>query len=161
MTFDIISVSDSELMDYTPVQMQLLRTAQKSKNKLRYNLEKEMDMFKRLLLSNDIHSSTLLDSKRAELEEDFNYEVEIIVEQLKYALELNSPYIGDDELENVGYIVDYSLSYFERYNIVKNYYLSIGDPSQRMALYAADGVAKKYLSSYYYTLYDTLSTYSQ
>lgn len=162
MTFDIIEITEEELKNYSAVQMQLLRTAQKNKNKLRRNLEKEMEMFEQIVLTDDVYNSSLVAQKRAALEAEFDYEVEILVEQLLYSLELNSPTAGDDEnYEDVGYIVDYSLSYAERYNIVKNYYLSIEDPSERMALYAADEVAKKYLSSYYVPLYNTLSTYSK
>ena len=79
---------------------------------------------------------------------------------------LNEPTNGDDVGgeggdESAGYIVDYTLPYNQRYAIVRDYYLSIEDPQERMALYTADEVAKKYLSTYYKTLYDVLYTYSQ
>ncbi len=61
----------------------------------------------------------------------------------------------------MGYIVDYTLSYTERYNLVRTYYLSIEDPAQRMSLYAADETARKYLGSYYASLYNVLNTYSK
>ena len=41
MEFDIIDVTEEELEKFTAVQMQLLRTAQKNKNNLKYNLEKD------------------------------------------------------------------------------------------------------------------------
>ena len=63
--------------------------------------------------------------------------------------------------EGAGYVVDYSLSYSERYVIVRDYYLAIADPAERMALYTADEVAKRYLDSYYGSLYNVLYTYSQ
>lgn len=162
MEFDIIEITEEELAKYSAVQMQLLRTAQKNKNKLRRNLEKEMEMFKQIVLTDDVYDSSLIEQKRAELEADFNYEVEILAEQLLYSLELNSPIYDDDEnYEDVGYPVDYSLSYVDRYYVVRNYYLSIEDPNERMALYAADEVAKKYLGTYYVSLYNALSTYSK
>ena len=80
-------------------------------------------------------------------------------------MSLTDPTAGDEGTgtpdETTGYIVDYSLTYSERYVIVRDYYLSIEDPDERMTLYAADGVAKNYLSSYYKTLYNVLSTYSR
>lgn len=161
MTFDIIEITDKELAKLTVVQMQLLRTAQKNKNNLRANLEKDMDLFVKYALTNDVKDSSLIEQKRAELEAEFERQVAIIAEQLEYSMTLNEPYPEDEDLENVGYIVDYSLPYTDRYNIVRDYYLAISDASERMALYSADEVAKKYLGSYYITLYNVLSTYSK
>ena len=44
---------------------------------------------------------------------------------------------------------------------MRDYYLSIEDPSERMSLYGADSVARKYLGSYYASLYNVLNTYSK
>lgn len=162
MEFDIIELSEEELGDLSTIQMQLLRTAQKNKNELRYKLEQDMEMFERLVLTNDTYNSSLIAAKRTELEKDFNYKVGVIREQLEYAMKLNEPYPDrGDVSEDTGYLVDYTLSYTDRYVLVRDYYLSIEDPSERMALYAADEVAKKYLGSYYASLYNVLSTYSQ
>lgn len=162
MTFDIIVLTDEELRKMTAVQMQLLRTAQKKKNELKHKLELDMDLFKKLLLTDNMQDSSLEAQKRAELEEEYLYQVGIIAEQLEYALEVNEPFPdGGDSSEDVGYIVDYGLSYTDRYIIVRDYYLSIADPAERMALYGKDDVARRYLGSYYNTLYDVLYTYSQ
>lgn len=162
MEFDVIDMTEEEIENLSTVQTQLLRTAQKNKNELRYNLERDFNLFKKLLLTDGMYDSSLLTQKRAELEEEFNRSAGIIAEQLKYSLTLNEPYPGNGEGDvNTGYIVDYTLSYTERYAIVRDYYLAIPDPSERMALYTADEVAKKYLASYYSTLYDVLYTYSQ
>ena len=40
MKFDVVKVTDEELKNFTAVQMQLLRTAQKSKNELLHKVEK-------------------------------------------------------------------------------------------------------------------------
>lgn len=161
MEFDVIDISEEELKDFTVVQMQLLRTAQKNKNTLTYNLGKDLEIFKRLLLTGDVGNSSLFEQKSAELKAEYDRRVAEIAEQLNYSLKLNEPYPDDEELENAGYIVDFSLSYTERYIIVRDYYLSISDPAERMALYTADEVAKKYLGSYYATLFDVLYTYSK
>ena len=67
---------------------------------------------------------------------------------------------GDGSTES-GYIVDYTLPYSERYKLVRDYYFTIEDPQERLALYTVDEVAKQYLSSYYRTLYDVLYSYSK
>lgn len=159
MTFDIIQVSEEELAKYSTIQMQLLRTAQKNKNKLLRGVEKDMELFEKLLMTNNMRDSTLLEEKRKQLESDCDYEIEILREQLVYALELNRPEPGEGGSEEVGYVVDYSLSYVDRYNIVRAYYMSIEDPVERLSLYRQDETAKKYLESYYQILGDVLSTY--
>lgn len=161
MKFDIIEISAAELEALSTIQMQLLRTAQKNKNELRYKTEKDFEMFKKFAYSNGMKNSSLIEQKRAELEAEFEYKTAILVEQLMYAIELNEPFPDrDEEDEKAGYIVDYTLSYTDRYIIVRDYYLSINDPAERMALYASDEVAKRYLGNYYSTLYNVLYTYS-
>ena len=161
MEFDIIDVTEEELEKFTAVQMQLLRTAQKNKNNLKYNLEKDLEIFSRIVLTGDVKNSSLYEQKKAELTAEYNREIAALIEQLNYGLHLNEPYPDNEDLQKVGYIVDFSLNYTERYRIVRYYYLSISDTSLRMAQYGADEVAKKYLGSYYSTLYDVLYTYSR
>ena len=57
-----------------------------------------------------------------------------------------------------GYLVDYTLSYNERFKIVRDYYLAIPDKEERMRLFSADEVAKRYLGTYYEILYTVLNT---
>ncbi|MCH5147527.1 MAG: hypothetical protein J1F61_05980 [Clostridiales bacterium] len=162
MTFDIIEIDDEILKNYSAVQMQLLRTAQKKKNELQHKMEIELAMFDKMILGNGMKNSTLHAHKNAELKAEFNYQVDILREQLLYALELNEPFPDqDEEQEMVGYIVDYTLTYSERYKIVREYYMSIEDPALRMKLYTNDDVAKRYLDSYYSVLYNVLYSYSR
>ena len=163
MKIDVIEMTEEELKKLTTIQMQLVRSAQKSKNELRVNLEKDIKLFEKLVLTNDLRNSPLLELKRAELEAEFSRKLDIIVEQLEYNLSLSEPFPdgGDEGDPDVGYIVDYTLSYTERYNLVRTYYLSIEDPAQRMSLYAADETARKYLGSYYASLYNVLYSYSK
>lgn len=162
MEFDVINLTEEEIAKLTTVQMQLLRTAQKKKNELVRKNAQDLALFKKLVYTNGMKDSSLLEQKRAELNGQLEYEIGIIAEQLNYSIKLNEPLpdTGEGD-ESVGYIVDYSLSYTDRYNIVRDYYLAIPDPAERMALYTADDTAKKYLGSYYSTLYNVLYTYSQ
>lgn len=161
MEFDVVQITDDELKNFSAVQMQLLRTAQKSKDELTHKMEKELALFKKLVYTDDMKESSLLEQKKAELQAELNYQLAIIVEQYNYGMELSEPFIPENpDAANVGYIVDYTLPYTDRYNIVREYYLSIKDPTERMNLYSNDEVAKDYLSSYYRTLFNVLYSYS-
>lgn len=162
MEFDILEYTEEELEKLSTIQLQLLRTAQKRKNELRHKLEQDYAMFKKLAYTEGMYDSSLLAAKRAGLETEFEYQVEILKEQLQYSMKLNEPYPDRTEEEKqAGYIVDYTLSYTDRYVLVRDYYLAIEDPAERMALYSADEVAKRYLDSYYATLYNVLNMYSK
>lgn len=161
MTFDIIPLEEGELKAFTTIQVQLLRTAQKKKNELAHKLESDLALFKKMIIGNGMKGSTLYEQKKRELEAEYDYQVEILREQLLYSLDINEPYPDDDDMEMVGYIVDYSLSYSERYAIVREYYLSIDNAALRMQLYTNDDVAKRYLGSYYSILYNVLYSYSR
>lgn len=162
MTFDIVTFTQDELDALSTIQMQLLRTAQKKKNELQHSLEQDLVAWRNRIYANGFAASTLYAAKEAALKAEFEYNVEILREQLIYSLELNEPFPdGGTGGEDVGYIVDYSLSYVDRYAIVREYYLSIEDPVERMRLYSNDEVARRYLGNYYTTLYNVLYTYSQ
>lgn len=161
MKFDVVQITDDELKNFSAVQMQILRTAQKSKDELVHKMEKELALFKKLVYTDDMKESSLLEQKQAELQAELNYQLAIIVEQYNYGMELSEPFIPPSpDASKVGYIVDYTLPYTDRYNIVREYYLSIKDPTERMNLYSNDEVAKDYLSSYYRTLFNVLYSYS-
>lgn len=159
MEFDIIELTAEEVEKLTVIQLKLLRTAQKKKNDLLYALQKDMNLFKQVLMSNNFTSSSLYEAKYNSLKAEFDREVEILREQLIFNMSLNEP-TNDDDLGGEGgdgpYPVDYSLSYLERYIVVRDYYLSIPDAHERLALYQADKVAMNYLSSYYNSLFNYL-----
>lgn len=164
MVFDVIDLKNNGYSEegLSTVQMQLLRTAQKSKNKLYHDLQKDIETYRTLLATNGMTRSSLYTSGVESLQEEYEYQVAILSEQLLYALQVNEPYPDSGEYdETTGYIVDYSLSYTDRYIIVRDYYLAIEDPAERMSLYANDEVAKNYLGNYYTTLYNVLYTYSK
>lgn len=160
MEIDVIEITEQELNRLSAVQMQLLRSAQKSKNKLRITLKEEFALHKKMFYANGMKNSSLVNAKYTELDEAYCRDVGEIVEQLEYGLNLNTPMPDDGTAdETTGYIVDYTLPYTDRYRLVRDYYLTINDPSQRLSLYSADATAKRYLGSYYSTLYDVLVAY--
>ena len=161
MKYDVVEVSEEDLKTFSAVQMQILRTAQKGKDELIHKMEKEYALFKKLVYTDDMKESSLLEQKKAELQAEYEYQLAIIVEQYHYGMELSEPLIPTNpDASKVGYMVDYSLPYSDRYNIVRDYYLSIPDPTERMNLYSNDQVAKDYLSSYYRPLFNVLYSYS-
>ena len=162
MTFDIIEITDEEIERLSTVQMQLLRSAQKKKNELQLKTERDLELYKKLLLTNGMYESSLYEQKQVELYAQLDYDVGIVREQLKYSIVLNEPFPdqGSSDQEQVGYIVDYFLPYVDRYEIVKTYYLSIEDPVERLNIYRNDEVAQRYLGSYYSVLYNVLYKYS-
>lgn len=164
MEFDIIDISADEAEALTTIQLKLLRTAQQNKNELYHKLQQELQAYYCLCNTNNVYLSSLYADKKAELEEEYEYQVEILREQLIFNMSLNEPThddeTGDSGNDSSGYIVDYELSYLERYIQVRDYYLSIEDPDERLALYAADTTAQSYLGSYYTTLYNYLYAYT-
>ena len=78
----------------------------------------------------------------------------MIREQLLFYLRFA---VKDSSQGGAPYEVDYSLSYVERFNIVKAYYLEhFTDSNERISAYSTDDVARDYLGEYSSTLYDYL-----
>lgn len=162
MTFDIIEITEQEAEALSTVQLKLLRTAQQKKNDLYHKLCAQLEDYKRITLANNVYNSSLYDSVEGELTAEYEYQVGILKEQLIFNMSLGEPTTdgetGDSGNDDTGYIVDYELSYIERYSQVRSFYLAIEDPDERLALLAADEVAQKYLGSYYNTLIDYFAT---
>lgn len=160
MTFDIIDVTEDEVKQFETVRLKLLRTAQQKKDELYHKLQASLEEQKRLIYSNGMASSTLYAQISAELTAEYNYQVEIIREQLLFNLSLGEPTNGGETggsgMDNTGYLVDYELSYTERYIQVRDYYLTIENPNERIALLREDEVARTYLGTYYNTLFNYL-----
>lgn len=164
MEFDILNLTEEELDALSVIQVNLLRTAQQTKNELFHEMEKKKEQFKITLANNNTGLSSLYYEKCQALEKEFDYQVEILRERLVYNMSLNEPTVDEDtggggspDTGDSPYPIDYSLEYIERYIIVRDYYLTIEDPNERLALYQADEVAQRYLSVYYNTLYNYLT----
>ena len=164
MTFDIIDMEEEDLLALSTVQMRLLRTAQQEKDDLTYELERDKQTFYNIVVADGMLNSGIYAAKCYELDEEYEQKVAVLKDNLIYNMSRNVP-TGDDwdtcvvDDSDVGYIVDYSLSYLDRYQIVRNYYMSISDPAERIVLYTADTTAKDYLGQYYNTLYNVFSQY--
>lgn len=160
MTFDIVDITEAEIKSMETVRLKLLRTAQQKKDELYHKLQNEIAEQRRLIYSNGMRDSSLLADVTASLTAEYEYQVEIIREQLLFNMSLGEPTTdgetGGNGNDNTAYLVDYELSYMERYIGVRDYYLSIENPNERIALLREDQVARKYLGSYYNTLFNYL-----
>lgn len=160
MTFDIINISQSEADRLETVQLKLLRTAQQKKDELYHKLQIQLKEYRTITLTNGTNFSSLYQAFADDATAEYDRQVEILREQLIFNMSLKEPTIdgetGDSGSDSSGYLVDYELTYIERYIQVRDYYLSISNPNERIALYRADNVAMRYLGSYYNHLYDYL-----
>lgn len=162
MTFDIVDITDDEVDLLTTVQKKLLRTAQQKKNEMVRKKDEQLFELKIMVNSNNMENSSAYAQMAATIEEKYQTELDILVEQLQFNMSLREPTNGGETggsgSDNTGYLVDYELSYLERYITVRDYYLSIEDPNERIALLQADEVAQDYLGTYYSVLFDYLIT---
>ncbi len=158
MTFDILDISEGEAENLETVQLKLLRTAQQKKNELLHKLETQLKEYKLLLHANGAFQSSLYTYFEKDMKAEYNRQIEVLKEQLIFNMSLKEPThdgeTGDNGNDTSGYLVDYELSYIERYIQVRDYYMAIENPAERLALYAADEVAVRYLGTYYNTLYN-------
>ena len=166
MQFDIIPVTGTEVGKLSTAQLRLLRDAQNKKNELLIKAERELKAFSLSVMGAGMAYSSLIESKRRELDEEVWRKCAVIADDLLFdisAIGQSSEGGGGSggDAPQTEYRVDYSLSYSERYVIVRDYYLRIKDVSERMTKYASDEVAKKYLGTYYKTLYHVLATYEK
>ena len=165
MTFDIIDISKEEAEQLETVQLKLLRTAQQKKNELWHKLQTQLTEYKLLLHANGAHESSLYECFENEMTAEYERQIDVLREQLIFNMSLKEPThddeTGDNGNDSSGYLVDYELSYIERYIQVRDYYMTIENPAERLALYAADEVAMKYLGTYYNTLYNHFLQYTE
>ena len=114
--------------------------------------------------SNNVESSSIYRQTANKIQSDYQTELDVLIEQLQFNMSLREPTNGGEtgggDIDNTGYIVDYELSYLERYIAVRDYYLTIEDPNERIALLQQDKVAMEYLGTYYSVLFDYLYTFT-
>lgn len=160
MIFDIIDITEAEVDLLTTVQKKLLRTAQQKKNEMVRKRDEQLFELRIMCNANNTDSSSIYGQSAAKIQNDYQTELDILIEQLQFNMSLREPTNGDETggsgTDNTAYIVDYELSYLERYIIVRDYYLTIEDPAERIALLQADTVAMEYLGTYYSVLFDYL-----
>lgn len=156
MVIDIISYTDAQFAALSKEQMLKVCSAQLKKNQLANKLEEDLKKELDNLVKNGTFVSCIWNLLKEKLQEDYEMEVGYIRDKLLYELQK----IASDESGGevvAPYNVDYSLSYDERYIIVRDYYVnSYQNPTERMAAFQADTFAPVYVGDLYSTLYDYL-----
>ena len=151
MTIDIISFTDEQFAQLSEEQILEIENAQLEKNRLTQKLEEEKRTERFRLLKAGVFRSPVWEKICAELDWNYQQEVENIRDGLLFYLRFAfRPDSGD-----APYPVDYSLTYEERLAAVKGYYeQTYPDAKERFAAFAQDQTAKNYLGEFYASLYE-------
>ncbi len=154
MTIDIITFTDAQYSALNGEQLQEVMIAQTKKDRLLSALAEKKRKEKFRLLKNGIFRSGIYEALCAQWDSEYQTQLDKIKERLLFFLRFSTKTetpIGHP------YVVDYSLSYEERYMVVRDYYLAnYSDPAERMEAFTKDTVAPSYLGEYYSTLHDYL-----
>ena len=164
MKFDIVDITQAEINAMSEEKGRLFRSAQKKKDALYKKLQNDLAEFKKKTFANNMYDSTAYIHREVELKAEYNYQVDIVREQLEYDLAMIDIKNKTDPhgiIVDAPYRVDYSLSYVDRYIIVRDYYLAIEDPVARFEQYRYDKVAQDYLATYYNTLFTYLLSFAR
>ena len=156
MVIDIISYTDAQFAALSEEQILEVKSAQLKKNKLDLNLEENLLKAKQRLIENGTFLSDLFSLQEKKLRDNHALEIERLREGLLFYLQFSGMTESDGEL----YELDYSLSMHDRYERVKNAYISAyPDGQQRFEAFKADRQAVTYLGEYYSVLYELFINY--
>lgn len=157
MVIDVIAYTNEQFAALTNEQILEVRSVQVRVNELRAKKEAVKENMKFQLSENGaIRSSMSLKSAEAEILL-IDQKIENLREGLLFYLQYASrlPEGNENMPTNAPYLVDYSLSYEERFFIVRDYYeATYTDPYERFQKYCDDRVALIYLGEYHSSLYD-------
>lgn len=154
MTIDIISYTEEQYAGLAATQMQKIREAQLKKDRLQIRLDEELRKEKERLVANGTFHSGIFDRIAEKLQAEYDEEVEVIREGLNVYLETSMRPEGTEDQE-APYVVNYALSEYERYTIVKEYYeTTYTNGTELFEVFKTDTVAPEYLGDLYAPLYD-------
>ena len=160
MDIDIISYTDAQFAALTEEQILEVKSAQLKKEKLDLQLDEDILEEKRRLIDNGIFLSNIWELCKAKLQAEHDLEVENLRDSLLFYLQFAAR-SEESKWEDVGYVVDYSLSMADRFIRVRDYYMNnYSDAEARFSAFKADEVAVQYLGERYATLYDYLLSFT-
>lgn len=156
MVIDIISYTEAQYAALNEEQLLEVKSAQLKKNTLDRKLQEDLEAEKHRLVKNGIFDSKIWKIYKNNRQAAHNLEVETLRESLLFFLQYAAK---PDQSAPVTYTVDYSLTMEERYNVVKDYYMTAYDsPNARLNAFLKDSVATAYLGEWYSTLYNYLKS---
>ena len=161
MKIDIISYTDEQFAALTETQLQEIRLVQAEKDELTAKLEKAKEKEYYRILKNGTARSMLYEQACERLQAEYETEVERLRNGLVFYLQYTCRG-NDTSADSAPYIVNYALSYEERYVIVRDYYMSAyDDGEERFEAFRMDTIARNYLGEYYATLSDYIRAYAE
>lgn len=153
MQIDVVSYTPTQLASLSFSGIREIRATQLKKNKLLRQLERNLQKEKNSLLKRGLFDSCIWQQIQTKMRSDCDEEIE----ELRQALLFYLKYATSKKVEtdDVPYLVDYSLSFEERYVQVKNYYITTYPaPPTRFTNFINDLFAPLYLGEMYGMLYD-------
>ena len=162
MTIDIVDLTDEAYSDLSPVQMAMVRAAQRQKNAALTAAEREKQELYFQLVCNNTARNSVYACACERIDAETESKVEAIRSDLNYQLAYEA--LGSEGNEYGPYRYpenpNYTLSPSQRFLVVRNYYMqATDDPQARLDAYAMDTLARQYLGEFYATLYDLLASY--
>ncbi len=150
MTIDIISYTDEQFAALTEEQILEIESVQLKKNRLTERLKEEKRKEKFKLLKAGVFRSGIWEKICTALDESYNQELENLRDGLLFYLRFASKTAG-----TAPYPLDYSLTYEQRLDAVREYYNSAySSPREKFDAFRADKAAVNYLGEYYAPLYE-------
>ncbi len=162
MVIDIIDLESEEFSDLSSVQLAMVRSAQAKKNKITRAAEEEKRENFLFMLSNRNARSSALRDANAEVDARVNEEIEVVKNDLLYQIKYEGIASDGNDVGPYRYPdnPNYSLSYAQRFLVVRNYYMDVTtDADARLHAFSMDTLAREYLGEYYQTLYELLASY--
>lgn len=166
MNIDIIVFTEAQYATLNYEQRKILYAAQEKKNAMQKQLETDRENAKLQLIANGTARSNMLSLLYLELEDEYDRAVSdlrtVTLDAIVSAIDPSDS--SGDDTEGTGSSVetsevvydpsnpDYSLSYADRFRLVKEYYMKIEDPERRYAAFLEDPAAEDYLGEYYSTM---------
>ena len=150
MTIDIMDMSDPRYKILTERQTFKIHEAQHEKNLLLQRLEENLQKEKQKLAVNGTLASQSFKQLKEKMQAECQQEIEIIKERI--TLYINSTMRpGYSEGKEAPYVLNYALSKFRRFEVVRDYYdQTYSDGAARLAAFEADKVVADYVGEDYY-----------
>ncbi len=153
MEIDIISYTDAQFAALSAEQLLEVKSAQLKKNRVDLRLEEDMLNERHRLLENGTFLSQIWELYCQKLQAEHDAEVEAVREALLFYLRYTVK--PESSVSGAPYPLDYSLSYEERYRVVRDYYEGTYQTGkERFDAFEKDTVAISYLGELYKPLYD-------
>ncbi len=153
MVIDVIAFTDEQFATLSEEQILEVKSVQLKVNKLRQEADRLAVKMKFTLLKNGVGRSSALEEYEIRERERIEQEIDTLREGLLFYLRFTVKH-GSTENE-APYTVDYSLTYQQRYLIVKAYYDGqYTDARERYNALREDEIAKVYLGEMYLDLSD-------